>query len=289
MKKRMIMLTFLLLSFPMLAKAGFIRPFDLGKCKEAGPFLILEDQSYALCATASCFSFNQLVYCKCDLLKGDSISESFEYNGNKKNICTLNQQGQKNGFRASTFSFPEDVEYPNGKQALYTCPGELNNDVQGGSEVAIGSYGQCDGGICFTSTRWHTFPGFFRRLKINEIICSCPIATNCERLTSDSLGYQISGPYPGECKVESCEKCNAAAVTNCEVPNPLIEIGIQKDIPVGAPTGIPELLACLLLDGNVPDANSCLCQCTEADFNGICTNWTVYDQSPLIATCPPPP
>lgn len=284
MNKGMIMLIFVLVLLAMLAKAGITQAHNLGECKEAGPFLILENQSYALCATASCFSFNQLVYCKCDLLKGDSISLPFDY-GINRNICTVNRLGRRNGFRASTFSLPKQGEYPDGNLALYTCPGELNKDDEGGREVAIGSYGQCDGGICFTSTRRHRFPGFFRRLKINEIICSCPIATTCEPSSSNELGYQISGPYPGECKVEGCEKCNAAAVTNCEVPNPLTEIGIQKNIPVGAPTGASEALACALLNNDVPDLNSCLCQCTAADNNGICTNWTVHDKSPLEVAC----
>ncbi len=38
------------------------------------PFVICENQQYALCAAASCFVYNGLAYCKCDILKGDSIS-----------------------------------------------------------------------------------------------------------------------------------------------------------------------------------------------------------------------
>jgi hypothetical protein len=45
------------------------------------PFVICEDQQYALCAAASCFVYNGLAYCKCDILKGDSISLQLSYAG----------------------------------------------------------------------------------------------------------------------------------------------------------------------------------------------------------------
>jgi hypothetical protein len=260
-------------------------------CEQKKGFLILNNQSYALCATATCFSFNQLAYCKCNVLEGDSISTPFDYDDNQ-NICTLNQQGKTNGFRASTFSVPEDVESPDGKLALYTCPGE-NNKGDGGFP-ALGSYAQCDGGLCFTSTEGKSFPGFGDPLLQNEIICSCPFATHCERLSENPKGYQISGPYDpvdtnngdeGGCSPEACEMCNKAAVTDCKLPNPLLEIGIQEDIPVGAPTGDAEALGCVLLDGNVPAVNICLCQCTSVDSDGICMDWTVVDKSPLEISC----
>jgi hypothetical protein len=38
------------------------------------PFVVCEDQKYALCAEASCFVYDGVAYCKCDVLKGDSIS-----------------------------------------------------------------------------------------------------------------------------------------------------------------------------------------------------------------------
>jgi hypothetical protein len=40
---------------------------------------ILENQTYALCAVASCFVFNQVAYCRCDIKTGDSISAAFDY------------------------------------------------------------------------------------------------------------------------------------------------------------------------------------------------------------------
>ena len=261
-------------------------------CETEGSFLILNNQSYALCATADCFSFNQVAYCKCDLLKGDSISAPFDYDDNQKNICTLNQQGKTNGFRASTFSFPDDVAFPGGKTAIYTCPGVTN---KGEGVAARGSYAQCDGGLCFTSTKGKLFPGFDDELLLNEIICSCPFATICEPASVNpvGLGYQMSGTYSpeegpgpgvGGCSPEACGLCSAGALTEeqCDLPNPIGQIGIQENIPVGGPTGISTALSILLLgEGNVPPENSCLCECVDSDENGICTQWTVEDESPF--------
>lgn len=288
MKKRTILLAFAFAWFAVLVSGAATWAANPDKCEPEGPFLILNNQSYALCATAACFSFNQLAYCKCDVLRGDSISIPFDY-GNDQNICTLNQDGKKNGYRASTFSFPETVTYPDGKLALYTCPGEANKDkyVTPGYP-ARGSYAQCDGGLCFTSTRGKSFPGFDDRLRKKEIICSCPFATVCENSSESPEGYQISGLYEGECDPQACNKCNAAALTedDCKLPNPVSQIGVEEDIPVGAQTGIPEALSCLLLgSNNVPNANSCVCQCESVDENEICTDWTVVDESPLEASC----
>ena len=108
MKKVTIVLIFALVGFAIPLTGTLTLAANPDKCETEGPFLILKNQGYALCATAACFSFNQLAYCKCDLLKGDSISVPFDY-GDDQNICTLNQEGKNNGYRASTFSFPEDV------------------------------------------------------------------------------------------------------------------------------------------------------------------------------------
>jgi hypothetical protein len=288
MKNRMILLAFALAWFAVLLSGSVLWAARPDKCEpvDDGSFLILNNQSYALSATADCFSFNQLAYCKCDVLRGDSISLPFDY-GDNQNICTLNLQGKKNGYRASTFSFPEDVAFPDGNLALYTCPGEANKSkfINMG-HPARGTYSQCDGGLCFTSTRGRSFPGFDGRLSRKEIMCSCPFSTVCENLSENPDGYQISGNYDGQCSVEECSKCNAGALTEleCELPNPLIKIGIQEDIPVGAQTGTPEILACLLLDNNVPDSNTCVCQCESVDVHGICTQWAVFDETPLSAS-----
>ena len=182
----------------------------------------------------------------------------------------------------STFSVPEDSVYPAGNTALYTCPGKANAGEVG--FVAIGSYGQCDGGLCFTSTR-----------NKNVIICSCPISTNCDLESRTELGYQISGGYDpsvavngkeGGCSPEDCEMCSAGEIKKEQCGgNPLSDIAEGTIVPVGAPAGSAEILACILLDGNVPKTNSCLCQCLKTDKDGNCEEWTVIDQSPQVAVC----
>ncbi len=119
------------------------------------PFVICEDQQYALCAAAICFVYNGLAYCKCDILKGDSISLQLSYSSptGERNVCDVNQQGKKNGYMVSTFSLPNDVK-KGGKAAVYTCPGSAD---AGSGVVAPVAYGQCDGGICFKSTRGKGF------------------------------------------------------------------------------------------------------------------------------------
>jgi hypothetical protein len=47
----------------------------------------LENQSYALCATASCFTYNQVVYCGCDTLKGDRIRLPLQFDS--ENVSDL--------------------------------------------------------------------------------------------------------------------------------------------------------------------------------------------------------
>jgi hypothetical protein len=89
---------------------------------------------HALCAVASCFVFNGLAYCKCDVAQGDSISLPFEFDDGQ-DICTVNAEGVGNGYMASTFSFPPSVRQQGGDQALYTCP----------PVVSDGTYAQCDG------------------------------------------------------------------------------------------------------------------------------------------------
>ncbi len=297
---KIILLAFVLVCGAVFLNGNMLWAANSDKCElvDEGNFLILNRQSYALCATADCFSFNQLAYCKCDVLRGDSISEPFDY-GINQNICTLNQDGKRNGYRASTFSYPDDVAFPNGKKAFYTCPGEANkSQFINLGHPARGTYSQCDGGICFTSTKRRSFPGFAGRLRKKEIICSCPFSTICENSSESPNGYQSSGTYSpedidngdeGGCSVEACEMCNAGALTelDCDLPNPITQIGNGEHIPVGSPTGIPVILACLLLDNNVPDSNSCVCQCKSVDADGICEEWAVFDESPLPALCPP--
>jgi hypothetical protein len=86
---------------------------------------------HALCAVASCFVFNGLAYCKCDVAQGDSISLPFEFDDGQ-DICTVNAEGVGNGYMASTFSFPPSVregqsfpgfDQPLGKnEIICSCP-----------------------------------------------------------------------------------------------------------------------------------------------------------------------
>lgn len=251
-------------------------------CVAKGPFLILENQRYALCATASCFTYNQVLYCDCDVMRGDSISTPLSYDS--KNICNVNEQGRTNGFMVSTFSLPADTIYPRGREALYTCPGEANKGS--GGFAAKGSYGQCDGGICFTSTTNRTFPGFWNWL-VNDIICACPFSTICDPSSGTPSGYQISGSYAHGCDPRDCGKCGAGSLDRNKgqcTGNPLANIPEGTIIPVGAPFGTAIDLSCALLNGNVPKLNSCLCQCLEKDQDGNCV-WSVIYQSPLIPDC----
>jgi hypothetical protein len=193
-------------------------------------FKICRDQTYALCAAASCFVFDQVAYCKCDIEHGDSISLPFEFDG--QDVCSVNADGPTNGVMVRTFRLPDSV-LEGGNKALYTCR----------SGTADGSYAQCDGGLCFTSTEASpSFPGFDEPLAPSEIICSCPITTaDPDQAT---FGYQIAGPFPWEDSFfENCSSVTTNRRTG-------------STIPVGAPTGVPRLLT-RLLDGEVPPLNVC--------------------------------
>jgi hypothetical protein len=194
-------------------------------------FKICHDQTYALCAVASCFVLNQVAYCKCDVKSGDSISLPFRFDKGE-DVCSINAEGARNGYMVSTFSLPSEVVAPGGDMALYTCPAATSD----------GAYAQCDGGVCFTSTEGGSFPGFDRPLAKNEIICSCPITVADP--TKAKLGFQIAGPYP-------CEKSFFA---NCKGAKANTKTGAT--IYVGAPTGTPRLLT-RLLNGSVPKLNIC--------------------------------
>jgi hypothetical protein len=84
---------------------------------------------------------------------------------------------------ASTFSLPRPVVVATGDKALYDCP----------AATSSGAYAQCDGGLCSTSSRGRSFPGFTAPLRKHEIICSCPITV---ANPATAVGYQIAGPYP---------------------------------------------------------------------------------------------
>jgi hypothetical protein len=229
------------------------------------PFVICRNQRYALCAEASCFVYDGVAYCECDSFKGDSISLQLGFSSptGERNVCDVNRQGVTNGYMVSTFSFPNNVK-KGGPAAVYTCPGSADAGAGVSAPVA---YGQCDGGICFKSTKNQRFPGFNDRLRGNEIICSCPISTDATPGSSDSFGYQVFGPYHPQASPGS--RCDASACAACSVSNPTAN---GSTLPVGAPTGSAKFLT-LRLDGPpVPDINECLCTCTAGSNGSVsCT------------------
>jgi hypothetical protein len=220
------------------------------------PFVICQKQRYALCAQASCFVYNGVAYCKCNIMAGDSISLQLDYSTPvaEKNVCDVNREGSANGYMVSTFSLPYDVR-KGGSAAVYTCPGSSD---AGSGVVAPVAYGQCDGGICFKSSTGHRFPGFAGRVRNDQIVCACPVSTDATPGSSDSFGYQIFGQYNPEAPKGS--RCDASACAACSVPNPTAN---GATIPVGAPTGSGKFLALRLNGPPLPEINECLCTCTQ--------------------------
>ncbi len=219
----------------MLTAGGSARAADDGADPLAGLLaqntpVICRNQTYALCAGASCFVYNNVAYCGCDVLSGDSLSRPLSYDNS--NVCTVNAQGPSNGFVVSTFSLPASIIAPSGNQALYTCP----------PSASTGAYATCDGGICFTSTQGQSFPGL-GQLGKNQIVCSCPITTADS--AAAPLGHQIFGPYP----------CQASFFQNCT--SAVANTNNGTTLYAGAPTGSVRLNT-LLLTGTAPRFNTCL-------------------------------
>jgi hypothetical protein len=218
---------------PVGANPGTIARSSVPTCSSGAnsrsPFIILDNQTYALCPPASCFVFSDVAYCACDVETGNSISLKFAFDDGQ-DVCTVNEEGAANGtYVVSTFSVPESV-LKGGDMATYTCPS--------GSD---GAYAQCNGGICFTNTEGQSFPGFDEPLAKNQIICSCPIT---EQNPKDPVGYQILGPYP--CQQSFFENCNKKTANS----------HTGSTLHVGAPSGTGDLLA-KLLTGSVPNSNKC--------------------------------
>jgi hypothetical protein len=193
----------------------------------SGFFQICKEQTYALCATASCTVLNEVAYCQCDIKKGDSISLPLDVDG--QDVCSINANGVDNGYMVSTFSLPKSVVPPLGNQALYTCPA--------GSD---GGYAQCDGGICFTSSKGSSFPGFNKPLGRANIICACPITVSPD----SPVGFQIAGPFP----------CDNSYFRYCK--SQVANTSTGSTVKVGAPTGTARYLA-LQLNGRVPRLQEC--------------------------------
>jgi hypothetical protein len=240
------------LSVPDLAGAQSSAP-------QQQPLKICSQKTYALCATAQCFTLNEVAYCNCNLKQGDSISIAFNFDDGQ-DVCSLLDDGVSNGYTVSTFSLPDQVtkayaaafnpstgEPP--PLALYTCPGGQST----------GPYAQCDGGVCFDSTTGAEFPGV-GPIGPHQILCSCPI-TVPRATPPQKLGYQIAGPWqhadgtacgandsPSDCCSTDYENQFCGANFSPTIPTGTI-------IPVGAPAGVPVTLAALL--GDLRPINSC--------------------------------
>jgi hypothetical protein len=142
--------------------------------------IILKNQPYALCAGAKSVNFNEITYANCSMLHGNSISlpQHFPFppvNDHPGDINTVNQGApNRGGYIVSTYSPPVGATKPDGNLAVYQCEG--------------GTYAQCDGGLCSTSTTGKTSP-LWGHVSNRQIICSCPIATH-------STGFEVMGPKP---------------------------------------------------------------------------------------------
>ena len=226
------------------------------------PFKVCRDQQYALCAAASCFVYDGVAYCECDVLQGDSISLQLGFTGpaGERDVCDVNRQGRANGYMVSTFSLPA-AAVEGGSAAVYTCPGAQN--AAGGVAAPV-AYAQCDGGICFRSTSRNRFPGFARALEKDEIICSCPISSASTPGATNALGYQVFGPYPPQAPPGS--RCDASGCAVCSVAAPT---GNGSTIPVGAATGVGRFLTVRLDGPPFPAVNECACACATATGGGV--------------------
>jgi len=241
-----------------LSGAAMAQTSSASICKA---FTILKNQQYALCAGASSFIFDKITYAKCTIQpSGNSISAPLNYDDGK-NIETVNQEGLNNGsFIASTYSPPIGATISSSKGgdvALYTC-NTAGSNAQGNSDDQgnrSGSYAQCDGGICFTSTtstatESKTFPGL-GDVGEGEIVCSCPITT-----TSDS--YQVFGPFGPTFfgKNHNCPTTASDYDAICGVGITANDNGYTP-LYIGASTGAPVLLAECLTPGPPPNFNTC--------------------------------
>lgn len=212
------------------AAAAGVDPIATGDAQAADPpFTICEKQTYALCAAARCTVFNGLSYCKCEVEQGDSISLTLDFK--KGDVCTFNARGKGNGYMVSTFSLPPAVVKPRGNKAVYTCA----------KGTSTGAYAQCDGGICFQSSRGNTFPGL-GNVAQDQIVCSCPaVVANPD---TAKTGFQIIGPYP----------CDNKFFKYCDSPTATTDNASTQY--VGAPTGSARFLTRQLY-GSVPQLNEC--------------------------------
>jgi hypothetical protein len=174
--------------------------------------------------------YNEITYAKCDRLQGDSISlpQRFPFpprpGVTPGNISTMNNgQPKLGGYIVSTFSPPAGATSSNGNLAVYTCEG--------------GSYSQCDGGLCFTSTSSNGQGGgqiksspLWGNVSNSQIICSCPVWTT-------SIPFEVMGPKP----------CPTTAAGYDAVCGANVSKGNNGAITyIGTPVGFELAAACLV-------------------------------------------
>jgi len=182
-----------------------------------GKYMVLERQNYALCAGAKSVNFDGITYATCAKLSGNSISEQHNYPfpsvNPQGNINTLNEGApQAGGYVVSTYSPPAQATFAGGSLAVYTCDG--------------GSYAQCDGGLCFSSTTGKSSP-LWGAVANNEIVCSCPVSTS-------TVPFEVMGPAP-------CPRTAAAYDAVCGANVSAVNAGAT--IYIGAPPSYFENLA----------------------------------------------
>jgi hypothetical protein len=207
-----------------------------------GTWVILENQPYALCAGAVSTNFNAITYANCASLNGNSISLPHPFPsapGDPKpgDIATVNQgQPKQGGYIVSTYSAPAGAVNPNGNLAVYTCNGG-------------GTFAQCDGGLCFTSTSTPNSKSnspLWGDVSKSEIICSCPIV-------STAVPFEVMGPKP--CPTTAAEYDTVCGSNVSQANNgAAIFIGGPGN---GTPGGFVTLAECLQGGGQSVTLNTC--------------------------------
>jgi len=201
-----------------------------------GHFVILRNQPYALCAGAQAVNFNEITYANCARLRGNSISLQQNFpsapgnDDNPGNIATVNEGApNRGGYIVSTYSPPAGAVNPNGDLASYQCE-------------RGGSYAQCDGGLCFTSTTGRN-PPLWGPVSNSQIVCSCPIQTS-------AIPFEVMGPKP-------CPTTAAAFDAVCGANVSKANNGATIFIGDPVPGGWGILGACLLGQTQPLPINTC--------------------------------
>lgn len=221
--------TSLIIIVSLVASVGHTKSLE-ETCKS---FTYLNNQDYALCAGAESWNFDGVTYAKCKKQNGTSVSLPLNYPTTSPastpatpagDVEDVNLKGiEQSTYVVSTYTPPVEATTAGGSLALYTCN-------------RLGSYAQCDGGICFNATSGTTFPGV-GAIASDEILCSCPITTT-------STSYQVYGP-------SACPTSKADYDAICGSGKLASKNG--KILMIGAPKATPKLLAqCLNLHNDQP-------------------------------------